>query len=131
VIERWRGPKSARLFLLLFGLSAAPFTTLQSQRLSPPIGIHAPFKSSASRASAIAGLSQAPRWVRWGLVGAVAGGVLFGVAGQSNVDRHRTLASDVLYGAATGFVLVGGSIALWDWLCHGDTRSRRSGLCGG
>jgi hypothetical protein len=72
-----------------------------------------------------------PRWLKWGLVGAVAGAALFAAAGQSNTDKGHSAASDALYGAATGFVLLGGSIALWDWLCAGDTGSRRAGMCGG
>ena len=99
-----------------------------------PVGVH--LQSVVSRSRDVRTISAGtgsgmPRWLKWGLAGAVAGGVLFAVAGQSNVDHDRSFASDALYGAATGFVLVGGSIALLDWLCHGDTKSRRSGLCGG
>jgi len=71
-----------------------------------------------------------PRWAKWGIVGAVAGGVLFAVVGQSNVDRDHSVAGDALYGAATGFVILGGAVALYDWVCADDTPSRRSGLCG-
>jgi len=72
-----------------------------------------------------------PRWVKWGVVGAVAGGAFFAVAGQSNVDGHHSAAGDALVGAAAGFVIIGGGVAFWDHMCAGDTRSRRSGMCGG
>lgn len=103
-----------------------------AQRLAQPIGIVAQ-RSSSPNAQLLAFQSPGgmPRWVKWGLVGAVAGGVLFALAGQSNVEGGRSVAGDAFYGAATGFVILGGGVALYDWMCAGDTRSRRSGLCGG
>jgi hypothetical protein len=103
-----------------------------AQFVPAPIGLH--FQSDAAHPRETRVMSAGtgtPRWVKWGIVGAVAGGALFALAGQSNTDHNHSTASDALYGAATGFVILGGGIALWDWLCHGDTRSRRSGLCGG
>lgn len=102
-----------------------------AQRLAQPIGFTAQ-RSSSQNAHLVALQSSGgmPRWVKWGLAGAVAGGVLFAVAGQSNVEGGRSVAGDIFYGAAAGFVIVGGGIALYDWMCGGDTRSRRSGLCG-
>lgn len=101
-----------------------------AQRFDQPIGFVA-HRSSSPNAHMVAFQSGGmPRWVKWGLVGAAAGGVLFAVAGQSNVDRGHSVAGDALYGAATGFVILGGGVALYDWLCAGDTGSRRAGLCG-
>jgi hypothetical protein len=73
---------------------------------------------------------EAPRWVKWGLVGAAAGGVLFSVAGQSNPDGDRSVIGDAALGAAIGFVILGGAIALYDSVCAPASGSRRAGLCG-
>ena len=71
-----------------------------------------------------------PRWVKWGLAGAVAGGIFFSLAGQSNPDGDRNVIGDAALGAAIGFVIVGGAIALYDAVCAPDSGSRRAGLCG-
>jgi hypothetical protein len=103
-----------------------------AQRAGPPIGFVAQQPSSANaHLLAFQSPGGMPRWVKWGLVGAVAGGVLFAVVGQSDVDRGHSVAGDAFLGAATGFVILGGAVAFYDWVCGGDTRSRRSGLCGG
>ena len=103
-----------------------------AQRLAPPIGFVAQRSSSPNPHLLVLQSSGGmPRWVKWGLVGAVAGGVVFAVAGQSDVERGHSVAGDALSGAAIGFVILGGAVALYDWMCAGDTRSRRSGLCGG
>ena len=119
------------LSLALPLLLVAP-RSANAQRLATPIGIVAQ-RSSSPNAHLLAFQASGgmPRWAKWGLVGAVAGGVLFAVAGQSNVDGGHSVAGDALFGAATGFVILGGAVALYDWMCAGDTRSRRSGLCGG
>jgi hypothetical protein len=71
-----------------------------------------------------------PRWVKWGLVGAAGGALLFTALGQSRIDQEpNPVIQDAAFGAAVGFVLIGGSVALYDVLCDGDTWSRRSGLC--
>ena len=72
----------------------------------------------------------APRWVKWGLVGAVGGGVLFAIAGQSSPDGNHSVAGDAAYGAATGFVIIGGGVWFYDWVCSRGSRSRAAGLCG-
>jgi len=114
-------------FLLLF-VSA----TARAQRVAP-LGIQSHFSRSAAEHQSVmmADSGAMPRWVKWGLVGAVGGAVLFAAAGQSNTDASHSAAGDALYGAATGFVVIGGAVALWDWLCSGDTGSRRAGMCGG
>ena len=114
--------------LLLFVL---PVREVAAQRLQP-IGIHVQRQpgSLATANSVATGVGGTPRWVKWGVVGAVLGGALFAFAGQQNTDQNHSMAGDFAYGAATGFVILGGGVALWDWLCAGDTKSRRSGLCG-
>lgn len=71
-----------------------------------------------------------PNWVRWGIVGAVAGAVTFPLLGSLAVDNRRHPVREAVAGAVSGFVLVGGSVALWEVVCGGPTRSRRAGLCG-
>lgn len=71
-----------------------------------------------------------PRWVRWGLVGAAAGAVTLPLLGSLASDSDARPARDAAVGALAGFVILGGSVALWDAVCAGDTRSRRAGLCG-
>lgn len=123
--------KHITLSLAVVLLLVAP-RPANAQRLTQPIGFVAQ-RSSSPNANLVALQSAGgmPRWVKWGLVGAVAGGVLYAVAGQSNVEGGRSVAGDAFYGAAIGFVILGGGVALYDWMCAGDTRSRRSGLCGG
>lgn len=75
-------------------------------------------------------LEEAPRWVRWGLVGAVVGAVTMPLLSGLASDNEQNLGRDVVGGAIAGFVIVGGSVALWDAVCGGNTRSRRAGLCG-
>jgi hypothetical protein len=71
-----------------------------------------------------------PRWVRWGLVGAAAGAVTFPLLGGLGGGSESRPARDAAAGAISGFVVIGGSVALWDAVCAGDTRSRRAGMCG-
>lgn len=73
---------------------------------------------------------RVPRWVRWGLAGAAAGAVAMPLLGSLASDTEARPARDAAAGALAGFVIVGGSVALWDAVCAGDTRSRRAGLCG-
>ena len=71
-----------------------------------------------------------PRWVKWGLVGAVGGALLFAFAGQSSGDSKHSALGDAAYGAATGFVIIGGAVWLYDRLCSRGSRSRAAGMCG-
>jgi len=88
--------------------------------------------TAAVRAAAAAADSGRglPRWVRWGLVGAAAGAVTFPLLNSMSIDPQHSAAEAAALGAVTGFVIVGGSVALWDAGCRGDTRPRRAGLCG-
>ncbi|MEO6446567.1 MAG: hypothetical protein ABIZ91_07780 [Gemmatimonadaceae bacterium] len=71
-----------------------------------------------------------PRWVRWGLAGAGAGALAFPLLGSLASDSRGRPARDAAVGAVAGFVVIGGSVALWDALCAPGGRSRRWGLCG-
>lgn len=124
--------KRIPILALLLGV-VLPLKEIAAQRIQAPIGVRYQFRPTtlAIVNSGAAGVGGTPRWVKWGLVGAVAGGALFAFAGQQSADKSHSMAGDFAYGAATGFVLIGGGVALWDWLCAGDTKSRRSGLCGG
>lgn len=86
--------------------------------------------TTASTLTGLAGPADWPRWVRWGLIGAAAGAVTLPVLSSLARDDEVHLGRAALAGALSGFVIVGGSIAIWDALCAGNTRSRRAGLCG-
>jgi hypothetical protein len=45
-------------------------------------------------------------------------------------DSQHDTAREAIVGAATGFVIVGGGVALWQAICGPDSASRRAGLCG-
>jgi hypothetical protein len=123
-------PRHLKLFFAIVIVFLAPRPGT-AQRITPPLGVVAQRSTSLdARLLAAQSSEGTPRWVKWGLVGAVGGGVLFAVAGQSNVEGERNVARDAIYGAAIGFAILGGGVALYDWMCGGDTRSRRSGLCG-
>jgi hypothetical protein len=74
--------------------------------------------------------ASTPRWVKWGIAGAVGGAIVFSIAGQSNPDGDRSAIGDAALGAAIGFVVVGGAIAIYDAVCAPESGSRRAGLCG-
>ena len=82
--------------------------------------------SPSLASAALPGNSGTPRWVRWGLVGAVGGAVLFTLADGFNNGAHSRV-SNVFAGAATGFVVVGGGVLVYDMICHNESGGRRSG----
>jgi hypothetical protein len=71
-----------------------------------------------------------PAWLKWGLVGAGAGMVTFPLLGGLASDSNHQPARDAALGAAAGFVIIGGAVALWQGLCGPDSASRRAGMCG-
>jgi hypothetical protein len=71
-----------------------------------------------------------PAWLKWGLIGAGAGAVTFPLLGSTASDSRSEPAKDAVAGAAVGFVIVGGGVALWQAVCGPDSSSRRAGLCG-
>ncbi len=75
-------------------------------------------------------VAPSPRWVRWGLIGAGAGAVAFAVLGRMTLDSEpNPMLQDAALGAVSGFVILGGSIALYDAVCSPGSRSRSIGLC--
>jgi len=57
-----------------------------------------------------------PRWLRWGLLGAVGGAVLYTALKAGNSDSGDVLAHAAT-GALVGFIVVGGSVAIYDAAC--------------
>ena len=109
----------------------------QGQRLAPaavprvaPIETTSPAPAATPRASSAYAARGMPTWVKWGLVGAAAGAVTFPLLGSMASDSRGNAAGDAVAGAAVGFVIVGGGVALWQALCGPDSSSRRAGLCG-
>lgn len=71
-----------------------------------------------------------PRWVTWGIVGAGLGAVTFALLGQlGSPDEPNPVLQDAAFGAAAGFVILGGSVAVYDWVCAPGSTSQRAGLC--
>lgn len=70
-----------------------------------------------------------PRWVKWGLVGAVAGAATFALLSGTDTDGDRNAAADAAMGAVFGFAILGGGIAFYDWVCKPGSGSQRAGLC--
>ena len=89
-----------------------------SALVAPPRAIYA----GAARAM--------PTWLKWGLVGAGAGAVTFPLLGSMASDSQSNAGANAVAGAAVGFVIVGGGVALWHAVCGPDSSSRRAGLCG-
>ncbi len=122
----------ANRFLLVV-LSLTAIQTASAQRVQP-IGVtphaitnYSPLSTASKKSvSDLPGNSGTPRWVRWGLVGAIGGAVLFTLADGFNSGAHST-GSNILAGAATGFVVVGGGVLLYDSVCSGGGHS---GFCG-
>jgi len=114
--------RTFRLFVAL--LSFVAVQTAGAQRAAP-IGFTARAAAPPRLTTAVAALpgdSGTPRWVRWGLVGAVGGAVLFTLANGFNGGAHST-GSEILAGATTGFVIVGGGVLLYDSVCSSGSRS--------
>ena len=101
---------------------------------SGPTGFRAPAMpltaSYGSRLLPTADAGGTPSWVKWGLVGAAGGALVFGVLGESSIDRNGSVMRDAVTGAAIGFVVIGGAVAFYSWVCSDDSGSRRAGLCG-
>lgn len=70
-----------------------------------------------------------PRWVKWGLIGAAAGAATFALLSGTSTDADRSATKDAAAGAVFGFVVLGGGVAFYDWVCKPDSASERAGLC--
>jgi hypothetical protein len=113
---------------------AAPVA--QAQRAAPTALSRAvPFDTMSAvvalpRTSYAGARRAMPAWLKWGLVGAGAGALTFPLLGSMASDARSEPAKDAITGAAVGFVIVGGGMALWQAVCGPDSSSRRAGLCG-
>jgi hypothetical protein len=70
-----------------------------------------------------------PAWLKWGIVGAGVGAITFAVLGRTP-DKPNPILQDAAVGAVAGFVLIGGGVAFYNWVCSPGSGSRRAGLCG-
>jgi hypothetical protein len=75
--------------------------------------------------SVAASSSEMPHWLKWGLIGAVGGAVLYTAVRAGNANPGSVI-GNAAAGAITGFIVVGGGVALYDWGCS----TRRFGGCG-
>ncbi len=104
------------ILALVLALSLVASQSAGAQRaervgFAPRLAPHALLKTTA----ALPGNSGMPRWVRWGLIGAVGGAALFIIA-----DSNHSVGSRLLSGAATGFVVLGGGVLIYDAVCSGS-----------
>lgn len=116
-----------RFLLVVLSLCAVQTAGAQRARpigVSPHTAAQGAFAPTAAHKNVadLPGNGGTPRWVRWGLVGAIGGAVLFVIA-----DSNHSVGSRILSGAATGFVVVGGGVLLYDAVCGG---SGPSAFCG-
>ena len=111
--------------IAVFALTLCIAQTAGAQRVER-IGF-APTAQSRARVmphlAALPGNSGMPRWVRWGLVGAVGGAALFTLVDALNSSSSH-LGTDILAGAVTGFVVVGGGVLIYDAACSPGSGSR-------
>jgi len=127
-----------RIHLVVVALAACMASSLAgAQRVAPvapvrgtPHDTVSAASSTLSRASYAGAARAMPAWLKWGLVGAGAGAVTFPLLGSMASDSRNDAAANAVAGAAFGFVIVGGSVALWQAVCGPDSSSRRAGMCG-
>ena len=114
--------------LLIASFVAFPFTSaaqnvasghVTSKELAVGFTRHqaAPLPAAVPSAAVAASTSGTPRWLRWGLVGAIGGAVIYTAASSGN-DNAGNVVGRALTGAAVGFIIVGGSVAIYDSMCH-------------
>jgi len=123
-----------RATLIAAALALCLTSSAHAQRVAPvavhrAIGTRATF-IAPSYATAAQDGRPTRSWLTWGLIGAAAGAVTFPLLGSMASDSPSRPARDAVVGAATGFVIVGGGVALWQAICGPDSGSRRAGLCG-
>ena len=124
-----------RMLSSLIGLSLCVSASVAAAQRVAPAGVHLTTATRASlvtmaRGSTAQDVRPTRSWLKWGLVGAAAGAVAFPLLGGMASDSQHEPARDAVVGAAAGFVIVGGGVALWQAICGPDSGSRRAGLCG-
>ena len=112
-----------KVLALVLALSLVASASAEAQRpVALGVTSHSTPRVPATNAAALSSNSAMPSWVRWGLLGALGGAILFTV-----VDSNHSVGSRIISGAATGFVVVGGGVLLYDSVCAG---SGPSAFCG-
>lgn len=120
------------LAVVLATVILAPGRTAAAQTLGDAqlgVRVNVP---SAPRSAASLSLQESggiPRWVKWGLVGAAAGAVTFALLSGTDAGGDRNATADAALGAVFGFVVLGGGVAFYDWVCKPGSGSQRAGLC--
>ena len=114
----------------LVAVILAPASGVAAQSLNATrVGVQPIVRVEAPAPSQSLEYSTMPRWVKWGLIGAVAGAITFGLFSRMTIEDDNPLLPDVAVGAAVGFVTIGGAIAIYDVVCKPDSASDRAGLC--
>ena len=106
--------------------TAAPAGISHAQAYSQFGTVALPRAAANLHTGSVASTSEGmPHWLKWGLIGALGGAVLYAAirAGDTNAG---SVIGNAAAGAITGFIVVGGGVALYDAACH----SRSSGGCG-
>jgi hypothetical protein len=127
------------MFVILAVLLGSPAGAVAQQR-SPVAALGASASAELPvRSLPLAGIDfqrvsvareSTPRWLKWGLIGSGVGAVTFALLGRTTIDSSpNPVLQDAALGAAAGFVLLGGSIALYDAVCAPASVSRGAGLC--
>jgi len=127
-----------RIHLVIVALAACMLApAVQAQRLAPAAALRSAPVDTMSRAigelsrASYAGAGRAmPAWLKWGLIGAGVGAVTSPLLASMASDSRGEPAQAAVAGAAAGFVIVGGGVAVWQAVCGPDSSSRRAGLCG-
>lgn len=115
------------LLLVLLALTGREAAAQSSSALR--LGVHQLANAEMPAPSQSLEYSTVPRWLKWGLVGAAAGAITFGVFSRMTIEDDNPLLPDVALGAAVGFVTIGGAVAIYDMVCKPDSASERAGLC--
>lgn len=127
-----RGPSVRRLIGLMLLLVLIGLTGREAAAQSTSaarLGVHAVASAEMPAPSQSVDYGRMPRWIKWGLIGAVAGAITFGLFSRMTIEDENPLLPDIALGAAVGFVTIGGGVAFYDWVCKPDSRSQRAGLC--
>lgn len=118
------------LAAFLVAVMLAPGSGASAQSLGDArLGVHPSIIAEMPPPSQSVEYSTMPRWVKWGLIGAAAGAITFGLFSRMSIEDDNPLLPDVALGAAVGFVTIGGAIAIYDLVCKPDSASDRAGLC--
>jgi hypothetical protein len=72
-----------------------------------------------------------PGWLKWGAVGGVGAALLVGAMhGAGGGTPRQSRGEAMLVGGVGGFVIIGGSVAVYQSVCSPGSWSQRNHLCG-